>query len=102
MLWHGHPLLDLPLRRAELPNIVKALLTVDTTKDVGTFCLSPSLVRKLCKAATKQILMEPNLLKLPSAKFVIVGDLHGQFQDLQNIFNTYGLPPQTNYIFLGE
>ena len=41
------------------------------------------------------------MLKLKSP-LVIVGDIHGQFYDLINIFDKFGYPPETHYLFLGD
>ena len=35
-------------------------------------------------------------------KVTIVGDLHGNFHDLVRILLVNGLPPRTNYVFLGD
>ena len=32
----------------------------------------------------------------------VVGDLHGQFHDLLELFRINGEPPEANYIFLGD
>ena len=44
---------------------------------------------------------EPNLLHL-SCPLVVVGDIHGQFYDLLQLFEKFGFPPKTNYLFLGD
>ena len=35
-------------------------------------------------------------------KVIVVGDLHGNFHDLVRILIINGLPPKTNYVFLGD
>ncbi|EAY21642.1 Ser/Thr protein phosphatase, putative [Trichomonas vaginalis G3] len=44
---------------------------------------------------------EPSLLYLPS-DIVVVGDIHGNIDDLIRFFTTCGYPPQTKYLFLGD
>ncbi|KAH0573019.1 Serine/threonine-protein phosphatase [Spironucleus salmonicida] len=44
---------------------------------------------------------EPNLLQVP-APLTIVGDLHGQFSDFLEMLKVTGIPPYTNYLFLGD
>lgn len=44
---------------------------------------------------------EPNVLEL-EAPINICGDIHGQFDDLLEIFKTSGIPPYTHYLFLGD
>lgn len=36
------------------------------------------------------------------APVVVVGDTHGQFHDLMEIFKIAGKAPDTNYLFLGD
>ncbi|CAJ0574143.1 unnamed protein product, partial [Mesorhabditis spiculigera] len=44
---------------------------------------------------------EPGCLEI-SGPLHIVGDIHGQYNDLVNIFMTLGRPPATRYLFLGD
>ena len=41
------------------------------------------------------------LLQL-SAPVKVVGDIHGQFNDLLRIFKLCGFPPNSDYLFLGD
>merc|ERR1711981_18587 len=48
---------------------------------------------------------QPVLLRLESTSqrpVKIVGDVHGQFHDLQRIFTQCGHPSDTTYLFLGD
>ena len=47
------------------------------------------------------LVKEPILLKIPPPVRV-VGDLHGNIDDLLRIFETDGYPPNMKYLFLGE
>lgn len=44
---------------------------------------------------------EPNVLRIPSP-VMIVGDIHGQFFDLLNIFEMHGFPSEKKFLFLGD
>ncbi|OQR99790.1 serine/threonine-protein phosphatase, partial [Achlya hypogyna] len=69
--------------------------------------LHASFVLPLLDEATTTLATEPTAqrLQLPSAahKLTVVGDLHGQLQDLLCIFVANGLPSSTNmYLFNGD
>lgn len=44
---------------------------------------------------------QPMLVEL-DAPVNIVGDIHGQYDDLLRHFDSCGYPPTANYIFLGD
>jgi serine/threonine-protein phosphatase 2A catalytic subunit len=50
----------------------------------------------------KAILKEETNMQAVRAPVVVVGDIHGQFYDLLELFNISGKPPYTNYLFLGD
>lgn len=56
---------------------------------------------KIIKVATKLMSSEPNLLYLQDP-LTIVGDVHGQFYDMKEIFRLGGNPEVTKYLFLGD
>ncbi|KAK1349500.1 calcineurin-like phosphoesterase [Hamiltosporidium tvaerminnensis] len=58
-------------------------------------------VKSLCDMATELFIKEPNVLSI-KAPVTICGDVHGQFYDLMELFSVGGLPPVTNYLFMGD
>ncbi|SMN22542.1 similar to Saccharomyces cerevisiae YPL179W PPQ1 Putative protein serine/threonine phosphatase [Maudiozyma saulgeensis] len=58
-------------------------------------------IQLICAAVREIFLHQPTLLRL-QAPIKIVGDLHGQFNDLLRILKMSGIPSETNYLFLGD
>ncbi|KRH93604.1 Serine/threonine specific protein phosphatase [Pseudoloma neurophilia] len=58
-------------------------------------------VSALCSIVTDILINEPNISHIPSP-VTIVGDIHGQFQDLLNMFRLYGTPKDHKFVFLGD
>lgn len=63
--------------------------------------LPPETIQQLCHTLKTQLLQVPNIISLQSP-ISVVGDIHGQYHDLLEIFQIGGSPPQTNYLFLGD
>nr|CAD7256485.1 unnamed protein product [Timema shepardi] len=58
-------------------------------------------IRQLCLVTREIFLEQPMLLEL-EAPVNIVGDIHGQYEDLLRHFDKLGYPPDANYLFLGD
>ncbi|KAL3110684.1 hypothetical protein niasHT_017562 [Heterodera trifolii] len=58
-------------------------------------------LKQLCMAAMDVFQRQPSLVRIEPPTS-IVGDIHGQFWDLQRIFATHGHPPEQQYVFLGD
>ena len=63
--------------------------------------LSMEEIFYLCNNALPIFKKQPMLIEI-SSPVNICGDIHGQYHDLLRIFNKCGVPPKTNYIFLGD
>jgi serine/threonine-protein phosphatase PPG1 len=59
------------------------------------------VIEAIC-AKTKELLMRESNVVHVRAPVTVVGDIHGQFFDLIEIFRIGGNCPDTNYLFLGE
>lgn len=58
-------------------------------------------IQLICSRAREIFLSEPSLLKL-KAPIKVVGDVHGQYQDLLRVLKLSGYPGKTGYLFLGD
>ncbi|KAJ4289504.1 putative serine/threonine protein phosphatase [Collariella sp. IMI 366227] len=63
--------------------------------------LAESVIEAIC-AKTKELLMRESNVVHVQAPVTVVGDIHGQFYDLIEIFKIGGWCPDTNYLFLGD
>jgi len=63
--------------------------------------IKESEVKALCIKA-KEILTEEGNVHKVSAPVTVVGDIHGQFYDLKELFRVGGDVPDTNYVFMGD
>ncbi len=63
--------------------------------------LPTHLIPLLCNKSKEILVKEPNIRTITSP-VCFVGDIHGQFHDLKEMFRIGGTPPSTNYCFLGD
>ena len=63
--------------------------------------IKESEVKELCEKA-KEILFEESNVIYIEAPVTICGDIHGQFDDLMELFRIGGFVPETNYLFMGD
>ena len=63
--------------------------------------IKESEVKDLCEKA-KQLLIEESNVQRVDAPVTVCGDVHGQFDDLMELFKTGGNCPDTNYLFMGD
>lgn len=63
--------------------------------------LTENEVLSLCEKAREIIIKESNVqpVKCP---VTVCGDVHGQHHDLLELFKVAGMPPDTNFLFLGD
>ena len=64
--------------------------------------LLEELTIKLICLRVKHLLESSENIVEVKAPLVVVGDIHGQYYDLLEIFKIGGYPPDVNYLFLGD
>ena len=62
--------------------------------------LAESVIEAICAKAKELLMRESNVVHI-AAPVTVVGDIHGQFFDMLEIFKIGGFCPNTNYLFLG-
>ncbi|XP_078174646.1 serine/threonine-protein phosphatase PP1-like [Carex rostrata] len=89
--------------RGVLDSVIRRLLEVKGAKPakLQQLQLQEFEIQQLCAASRQIFLHQPNLLEL-DVPIKICGDIHGQYSDLLKLFQFGGLPPQSNYLFLGD
>jgi len=63
--------------------------------------LDETTIKIIC-SKVKEILCSENNVKQVDSPVTVVGDVHGQFYDLIELFRVGGEIPNTNYLFLGD
>lgn len=63
--------------------------------------LTETEVRDLCVKVREVLKEESNVVPV-AAPVTVCGDIHGQFNDLMELFMIAGKPPDTNFLFMGD
>jgi serine/threonine-protein phosphatase PPG1 len=63
--------------------------------------LPPAVIQFLCTKISELWQQDKNVLSLSSPQ-TLVGDVHGQYSDVLEMFHISGPVPHTNYLFLGD
>lgn len=82
-------------------SVIQRLLEVRGCRPGKNVQLTEGEVRGLCLKSREIFLSQSILLEL-EAPLKICGDIHGQYTDLLRLFEYGGLPPESNYLFLGD
>ena len=83
-------------------NIIKSRYTSPVlSNNIQYYNFDMKDVSTILSLAQEDLKQEPALLNL-SSEMIVVGDLHGNINDLLRIFNKNGYPPYQRYLFLGD
>ncbi|KAJ3160207.1 putative serine/threonine protein phosphatase [Geranomyces michiganensis] len=63
--------------------------------------LPENIIKELCEKTKELLVREGNVAQV-AAPVTLVGDVHGQFYDVLEIFKIGGWAPSTSYVFLGD
>lgn len=90
------------MRDDEVSEVISKILFDRMGEDKHTIDrIDESLVLSIVNEAAKLMKKENFAINL-SGDFVVIGDIHGNVDDLIRIFETQGYPPKTSYILLGD
>ena len=81
--------------------MISRLLEAGYAGKIPKPALKNAEITAVCQAAREVFLSQPTLIEL-SPPVKIVGDTHGQYQDLLRLFEMCGFPPSANYLILGD
>ncbi len=89
------------VRTFDIDDMISRLIEAGYASKIPKPALKNAEITAVCQAAREVFLSQPTLIEL-SPPVKIVGDTHGQYQDLLRLFEMCGFPPHANYLFLGD
>ena len=89
------------VRTFDIDDMISRLIEAGYANKIPKPALKNAEITAVCQAAREIFLSQPTLIEL-SPPVKIVGDTHGQYQDLLRLFEMCGFPPHANYLFLGD
>ncbi|CAG2255268.1 PPP1C [Mytilus edulis] len=84
----------------DVDSIVEQLLSIKESPNKQVQ-LPETQIRQLCQLSRELFLEQPMIVEVASP-VNIVGDIHGQYEDMLRHFDNCGYPPDANYLFLGD
>jgi len=87
--------------KVDVESIIQRLVTWKEKQSKEGGGLTETEIKVLCLQSKEIFMSQPMLLEL-QAPIKIVGDVHGQYNDLLRLFEYGGYPPDANYLFLGD
>uniref|UniRef100_A0A0K0F5Q6 Serine/threonine-protein phosphatase n=1 Tax=Strongyloides venezuelensis TaxID=75913 RepID=A0A0K0F5Q6_STRVS len=91
---------DVEVIKKRIEGFIKRL-TDDWTPSLATCIFSEKELLEIIYRARETFWTQPLLIHTP-ADITVVGDIHGQFEDLIALLNYNGYPPKSRYLFLGD
>lgn len=87
--------------RATIEQVYSTLIQSPALNHDECIVLKIQDLKMICERATDVLKQDPVLLDIKGPVYV-VGDLHGQFNDLMQYLEKGGSPSETKYLFLGD
>ena len=85
----------------DVDKIIEKLQEVRGARPGKQVSQDESQIIGLCVTAREIFMSQPVMLE-QEAPLKICGDVHGQYYDLQRLFEYGEFPPDSNYLFLGD
>ena len=84
-----------------IDSVIERLVAIKGSRPGTLVQLSDKEAFSLVAEAQRIVEDQPVMLEV-QAPLQIVGDIHGQYPDLLRLFEFRGMPPDANYLFLGD